>query len=89
MKKIGMIVCLMLIMNSCKEDMRGVSIKSPDGQTQVSVGLNESDQAIYEVKFKDNTIVDVSTLGFEFTDATAFSSGLKIVNNEATSFNET
>ena len=80
-------ICLFL---SCSnESMNTFFINSPSGDLNVKVNLNEEGTPIYEVTFKDKTVIAPSTLGFDFQNGPALGKGLQVIDQRQTSNNET
>ena len=88
MKRLAIFAAMALLWVSCNLD-RSPEISSPDGNLSVNVFLLENGQAAYTVTFKQETIIDTSTVGFEFIDAPALAQGLKITRVAKRSFSET
>lgn len=65
-----------------------ITIQSPDKQIQVNFSLSESGQAQYIASFEGKTIIDTSTLGFEFKDHKPLIDGFSIESTETQSVDE-
>ncbi|HOP03013.1 MAG TPA: glycoside hydrolase family 97 protein [Tenuifilaceae bacterium] len=90
MKKIKFTLLLFLAafcLFSCKKQ-QDCKVKSPSGDIMVELTTLSNGQAAYFVKYKNKSIIDTSTLGFEFTNAPKLSENLKIVKSEKNVFSE-
>ncbi|WP_370390668.1 glycoside hydrolase family 97 protein [uncultured Winogradskyella sp.] len=92
MKLKGYVLLLLLLVFSCAigdDNQVTLSTSSPNGDIKVKLQLNTEGAPFYTVTFKNTTIVDTSFLGFEFLKAPELKSGLKHIQSEVSSFNET
>ncbi|MBT8258955.1 MAG: glycoside hydrolase family 97 protein [Bacteroidia bacterium] len=90
MKKVlGTVLIVMTLIMSCEKEDKINSINSPDGSLKLEVGLSPEGQAFYKLLKQDETIIDVSHFGFEFTNGESLSKGLQISSANTSSFNET
>jgi hypothetical protein len=92
MKLKGYVLLVLLLVFSCAigdDNQVTLSTSSPNGDIKVRLQLNNEGAPFYTVKFKNTTIVDTSFLGFEFLKAPELKSGLKHIQSEVSSFNET
>lgn len=92
MKLKGFVLLLLLLVFSCAigdDNQVTLSTSSPNGDIKVKLQLNTEGAPFYTVTFKNTTIVDTSFLGFEFLKAPELKSGLKHIQSEVSSFNET
>ncbi len=67
----------------------GQTIKSPDGRLTLEVKLNAEAAPVYELSFKDKTIVKESRLGIELQNAPHLTRDFRVVNSQTTEKNET
>ena len=63
------------------------SVKSPDNK--IVVNINNSEKLTYSVKFNGQTIVDQSSMGFEFKDEEPMTGNFTVVDQKNTRVNET
>ena len=63
------------------------SVKSPDNN--IVVNINNSEKLTYSVKFNGQTIVDQSSMGFEFKDEEPMTGNFTVVDQKNTRVNET
>ena len=47
----------------------GEVLKSPNGEVQINVGVNNTGQIVYSVDFQGNEVIESSNLGFDFAEA--------------------
>ena len=64
----------------CSANYKLVHEVSPDGNLKVEIFLNDSGQAVYNVKYKNEIIINDSKIGFEFKDAIELKNNLMITN---------
>lgn len=74
---------------SCHQEKLVKSISSPNSINTVEFNLSSSGTPYYLVKHNNNTIIDTSSLGFEFEDQPAMKNGLKILGTSKNTLNET
>ena len=61
-------------------------LKSPDGKIAIAINL-ENGEPTYQVNFNGKSVIDPSTLGFDFTNMPAMRSGWEIVSEKLSSSN--
>jgi alpha-glucosidase len=64
-----------------------ISVKSPDNKIVVSI--NNSDNLSFSVTFNGRTIIEKSSMGFEFKDEPPMKGGFRITGQSLKSINET
>ncbi|NNE03787.1 MAG: glycoside hydrolase family 97 N-terminal domain-containing protein, partial [Eudoraea sp.] len=74
---------------SCKQEKMVTSITSPSGTNSVAFNLASDGTPYYLVKHQNATVIDTSSLGFEFKEQPALKNGLKIVATSQNTLNET
>ncbi|WP_430466850.1 glycoside hydrolase family 97 protein [Winogradskyella ouciana] len=84
-----LVVLIIILSFSCKNDSMILDVESPQSNLKVSFNLNAEGEPFYQVMFNNKTVVDTSYLGFEFTNAEALKDDLKIITTATNSFNET
>lgn len=84
-----LVVLIIMLSFSCKNDSMILDVESPQSNLKVSFNLNAEGEPFYQVMFNNKTVVDTSYLGFEFTNAEALKDDLKIITTATNSFNET
>jgi alpha-glucosidase len=80
-KNILILSLLSLLMFSCSI-LKFEKISSPDHHIKVTIDVNEKGVPYYLVKYYKNTIIDTSTLGFRFSDATQPYGPFKLIQRE-------
>jgi hypothetical protein len=89
------IICFLCIIAifSCKSPMedqeQNLSISAPSDELSLMFFTTKDGKACYTLSFKGNTVIDTSSLGFEFKDAPLLSNGLKITKHEKRRVDET
>lgn len=66
-----------------------ISISSPGKINTIEFSLDKNGTPLYSVKHRDKTLIDASSLGFDFKGQAPLKSGFVIKNNTAKDFNET
>lgn len=66
-----------------------IEVSSPESKVKVEFKVSDTGQPYYTVKYNNGVVIDTSYLGFEFTNAEAIDSNLKIMTAEISSFDET
>ncbi|MEL7120367.1 MAG: glycoside hydrolase family 97 N-terminal domain-containing protein, partial [Bacteroidota bacterium] len=90
MKKI-ILGLLILAIWSCETEPAAVtnaSVSSPGGNLTVEVGLDADSAAYYLVKKGETVVIDTSSLGFDFLNASSLKGGLSITNVSENSVDE-
>jgi glucan 1,4-alpha-glucosidase len=85
---IFVLIFSMLAVHSCKPAFAPV-VFSPDGKLKAEVFLLENGQAAYTIQYQDRSIIDTSSVGFEYLDAPALAEGLAIREVHSRFFTET
>lgn len=86
---LSFVLILFIMMGCSNKSEQKFSVKSPEGNVEVTFLLNEAGKPAYLVNYYDKLVVDTSFLGFEFKDAPVLISGLQITDTSLTTFNET
>jgi len=87
---LGWYVVLLLVMHSCQSPEKdSITLKSPEGTHQINIYLDASGRPGYQVLRNGKTVIDSSGLGFEFVDQPALIRGLRWVESEERSEDET
>ena len=66
-----------------------IEVSSPESKVKVEFKVSDTGQPYYTVKYNNGVVIDTSYLGFEFTNAEAIDSNLKIMTADIISFDET
>lgn len=90
MKQSILIILSALILVSCSEEKKRYSIRlfSPSHKTSISFLLSPGGTPGYCVQYKDQIIVDSSSLGFELKEAAPIKSDFEMIGNHLDSLNE-
>jgi glucan 1,4-alpha-glucosidase len=64
-------------------------MNSPDKNISVEFCLKGNGVPAYMVKYREKTIIDTSSMGFDFKNAPSFSDGFKIIKTEKGSYDKT
>ena len=82
------VVCVLLI--SCiKNEENQTILSSPDSTIKVEFGLNLNGVPTYQVTYKKEEVIKLSTLGFDLKGAPSLNGNFEIINAVSNSFNET
>ena len=80
---------VLFIFNSCKNEQKSILISSPSGNLTVEFFLTKNKVAAYRMTYESKTVIDTSTLGFDFKDAPSLNENLRIISVDTSQFNET
>jgi len=85
------IVLFVMILSGCskQETSPKTSVSSPSGNNRIAFQLNDDGTPTYTVQHQDKTVIDTSTLGFEFKNQAPLKDGFKILGSQLKSKNET
>ena len=89
MRLLVMIFAVAIVSISCSETELQSSVSSPDGNLVVNTGLNATGTPVYAVTFKGKTIVDTSTVGFEFKDMEYLGKNMTLTGASSSTMDET
>lgn len=80
----------MLILSGCEPATpEHLVLTAPNGDLEVTVGVNKAGAPWYRVARRGTTVIDTSGLGFDFQDQPALAGGLEIVGSTRNTVNET
>lgn len=79
---------LLLLLASCAVD-NIQQVESPGGNLKLQFLIDDEGKAGYLVRYKEQTVIDTSLLGFTFINGIPLGKGLKIANTRMSSFDET
>ena len=82
-------VVLAFLVFSCSKTNWETSTTSPDGTNSITFELNQEGVPTYWVIHNGKTVIDTSSLGFEFKDQERMGYGLEIVKTTPETLNET
>ena len=83
------ILLVSLFLFSCSEKNKtATTITSPDDAVGLSFQLTENGEPTYKVHFKNEAIIQTSSLGFSLIDALPLKDGFEILSVKKSSFNE-
>ena len=81
---------LSIVLVSCLEKKEEQTyITSPDENIKVEFYLTDVGEPSYQVKFKNNSVIKTSSLGFDLKDLPSLKNDFLLVNSTVSSFNET
>ena len=78
---------LAMFFTSCRKEAT-TTVNSPSGNINVQTFTLQDGQVGYTVSFNDELIIDTSRVGFEFLDAPALQTGLRIESSKTREFSE-
>jgi alpha-glucosidase len=87
MKKSLIAICLFALISATIVYSQDVSLKSPDNK--IIVSINNGDNLTYSVSFNGRSIIEKSSMGFEFKDEEPMKGGFIITDKSAKNINET
>ena len=87
--KLFTLVLIMSLLGCSENNNELIEVSSPESKVKVEFNINDKGQPYYSVKYNNGVVIDTSYLGFEFTNAEAIDSNLKIMTAEISSFDET
>jgi len=70
-------------------DKNTAEISSPNGKVNLNFSLSGNGTPQYQISYNGASLIDPSSLGFQFKNQAPLSGKFKIVNTSATEFNET
>ena len=70
-------------------DLSTNTVKSPSGNISVQFSLSESGTPSYQVYFNGKTVIEPSSMGFDFRDQPSMDSGFEILDKNLSHFQET
>lgn len=79
---------VVLLLASCTVE-KNTSVSSPDGNVIISFSLTDNGTPQYHLSYKNQTLIDTSSLGFEFKNSGSFNSNFSIVSTHTRSVDET
>ncbi len=74
---------------ACSKQNKAYKVESPLGKINVEFELSKDGTPQYMVQFKEVTVIDTSSMGFDFQGQPTLHNGLKIISTETNSVNET
>ncbi len=83
-----LLLFLLLLLNSCKQENITTSITSPNQINKIEFQLTENGTASYQVFHGTETVIQKSKMGFDFKDAAPFGKGFTIVGSETNTVEE-
>jgi len=87
--KLFTLVLIVSLLGCSENNNELIEVSSPESKVKVEFNINDKGQPYYSVKYNNGVVIDTSYLGFEFTNAEAIDSNLKIMTAEISSFDET
>lgn len=86
-----LLIIYLVVLASCIPEHKTLEtiITSPDANVNVDFFLSDKKKPSYVVRFKDEIVIDTSTMGFEFKDALPLHKDFRIVTFEESTSNET
>jgi hypothetical protein len=82
--------CLIIIFaTSACNTQSPMSVSSPDENVSISFSLSETGTPLYEITYKNQTIIDTSSLGFKFKNHAPLKENFSVESTHTVSVNET
>ena len=81
----------MIFLSGCLKQKKSLNtnVPSPSGNISIAFQLRDDGAPTYLVKYEGKTVIDTSTMGFEFRKQPPYVNGFEIVGVDKSSFNET
>jgi len=89
MNKILTLLFLVGLLTSCTNEPTLLSVTSPNGTNSIDFGLSEDGTPYYLVHHGNETVIDSSSMGFDFQNQEPLKSGLNLVSSTENTVNET
>ena len=89
---LAQLVMFLMVLNACKTNSTkdvNATISSPANKNTVEFFLDDAGTPMYLVKHEGKTVIDSSSMGFDFKNQEAFKSGFIIKKTTQRDFNET
>jgi len=87
---ISLLICLSLVsLVSCTQVRDDIEIASPGNINIIEFGLSEEGSAYYRVKHKNRTVIDTSSMDFDFKYQPPLKNGLRIIGISTRTVDET
>ena len=87
--KLFTLVLIVSLLGCSENNNELIEVSSPESKVKVEFKVSDTGQPYYTVKYNNGVVIDTSYLGFEFTNAEAIDSNLKIMTADIISFDET
>ncbi|MFZ1750782.1 MAG: glycoside hydrolase family 97 protein [Saprospiraceae bacterium] len=79
-----------LLMVSCqRETNHEITVSSPTGNNQIAFFLDEAGKAYYTVSHNNATVIDTSSMAFDFKDQPSWERNLKMIGSSVKLYDET
>lgn len=88
-RKLTWIVCMLICGLGFSQKEKELIVSSPDNQIQLQFLLTANKQPAYLVFFKNEKVVDTSTLGFDLKNTSPLKENFKILNTTKLTHNDT
>jgi hypothetical protein len=84
-----LIILATLIVSACSTSEKSTSVTSPDKNITVEFALSKTGEPIYFVRHKNKTVIDTSSISFDFKNLPSLKKNFKIVKTTTGSIDET
>lgn len=85
---ISILILLIILFTGCSKN-KETTVLSPDERVKISFDLDEQGIPNYSVTYNGQTIIEPSSMSFEFKDQASLRSNLKLLSHESSSYSET
>jgi hypothetical protein len=89
LKNLFFATLILAITMSCSKQHSIRQVEAPSGKVKVAFMLSKDGTPHYMVKFKDVTVIDTSSIGFDFREQPSLQKGLKMIGTETHNIHET
>lgn len=86
--KLSIIIASILVFACSEKEDFITKVSSPNSNVSVQFSLNEVGTPTYEVIYKNNAVINPSTLGFDLKNVAPLSSNFEILNSSISNFEE-
>mgnify|MGYP001274846049 CR=1 FL=1 len=77
-----------VVLTACSGNS-GTTVTSPSGNIEISFKLNDQGAPVYAIQAMGKTVIDTSSMGFDFRDQPSMAEGFQITGSTLQSFEET
>ncbi|QOD62429.1 glycoside hydrolase family 97 protein [Polaribacter haliotis] len=89
MRIVTLVIAVFCLVSCNNLQHKTSKIASPDNNLEINFNVSKDGSPFYYVKFKNETVIDTSFLGFDFIDKKSLKDNFEIVNTKTSTFNET
>ena len=87
--KLLVLFAFVISCNTFEEEKQNADLESPENNVKINFFLTENGTPSYTVSYKNEIVIDSSSLGFDIKDAPSLATDFKIIKTEESSEDET